>query len=261
VKERITRPVALFVVSVLMVALTAGVALAQKATGASPEETRASETGASSKADTKSLYACNAVLNGTIYDDFLDDAGYDRNCVFGYSGHDIIAGYTFADVLDGGYGDDRIFGEHAGDTIVGSDGHDTVNPGPGDDWVSGSSGNDVFNGAFTYSYLGSGWQNDEQGNDRLNGDAGNDYIIDWVGTDKAYGGYDNDTINLKDNYCYDIASAGSGYDTVYADSCDYVYAAENVYKSAAGAKSTAEMERPTPPKLSAKSSAHPKSVR
>jgi Ca2+-binding RTX toxin-like protein len=98
--------------------------------------------------------------------------------------------------------------------------------------------------------IDSGSYADDQGNDELAGDEGNDAIVDWVGNDLVGGGSGDDWIHVRDGYCHDYVDGGPGTDEVYADSCDTIRNAEYVYKTAAGAKSTAKQERPTPPDLS-----------
>jgi Ca2+-binding RTX toxin-like protein len=192
--ERITRAVALFVVSALLAALAAGGALATE----------------------KSLIQCK---HGTAGNDSIVGTNYSE-CILAFGGNDYV------DALGG---------------------NDTVNPGPGDDTVLGYYGNDVIDGSFVYD----NWQRDDQGNDDLYGVSGDDTIIDWVGYDWAFGGYGNDTIDVRGGSYADYVDAGPGYDTVYANSNDTVVNAEQVYKSAAGAKSSSvDQERPEPPKLS-----------
>jgi Ca2+-binding RTX toxin-like protein len=207
---------------------------------------------------------------GTILADFIDDAGKNKNCLKGLAGNDILAGFTNDDLIDGGDGDDRLFGESGNESpynlhyIDGWNGNDTINPGTGNDTALGFSGNDRIDGNYKSGFLGNGWQIDELGNDKLYGESGNDYIIDWKGLDRAYGGTGNDTINVRDGSGGDFVDAGENlfdFDKVYADSGDTVLNAESVVKSAAGAKSTADQKRPTPPEVSAKSSAPLKSVR
>jgi hypothetical protein len=260
-RERITKLVALFVASVLLVALSAGAALAQDS---------ASEVRAANKSTKHHLPG--VCLVGTIFADFIDDAGKNKNCLRGLAGNDVLAGFTNDDFIDGGDGDDRLFGESGNESssttgvhyIDGWTGNDTINPGTGNDTVLAFSGNDVIDGNYKYNFLGNGWQIDELGNDRLHGESGNDYIIDWKGYDKVYGSTGNDTINVRDGSGGDYVDAGEhflDFDKVYADSGDTVLNAESVVKSAAGAKSGAELERPTPPSVSAKSSAQLKSGR
>jgi Ca2+-binding RTX toxin-like protein len=168
VSERIMRPLALLVVSVLLVALAAGAALAQD---------KASEIRANSKSVTT-----KACLIGTNGNDWLDDYYYGYNCINPKAGDDTVFGWT------------------------------------GDDYISGSAG-------------GGNFQNDELGNDKLYGESGKDYIIDWYGYDKVYGGYDNDTINVRGGSFSDYVDCGPGYDKVYSQSNATVYNCELVYTS------------------------------
>jgi Ca2+-binding RTX toxin-like protein len=254
VSERITRPLALFVVSVLLVALAAGAALAQN---------EASGVRAANKSDTKH-HLPGVCLLGTIFADFIDDAGQNKNCLKGFAGNDILAGFTNDDLIDGGDGDDQLFGESGNESLFathyidGWNGNDRINPGSGNDQALGFAGNDRIDGALTATApngvsLGNGWQTDDQGNDRLAGESGNDTIVDWVGLDQAFGGTGNDTINVRDGSGGDFVDAGENlfdFDQVFADSGDTVLNAESVVKSAAGAKSAADQERLSPPKVS-----------
>jgi len=158
-------------------------------------------------------------------------------CKHGTAGNDSIYGTSYSEC---------ILAFAGSDYIDAWEGNDTVNPGPGDDTVLGYYGNDVIDGGFLYG----DWQRDDQGNDDLYGESGDDFIIDWVGYDWAFGGDGNDTIDVRGGSFADYVDAGSGYDTVYANPNDTVVNAEQVYKSAAGAKSSAKQERPEPPKLS-----------
>jgi Ca2+-binding RTX toxin-like protein len=246
--------VALFVVSVLLVALAAGAALAQN---------EASEVRAANKSDTKH-HVVGVCLVGTILADFIDDAGKNKNCLKGLDGNDILAGFTNDDLIDGGNGHDQLFGESGNERLFathyidGWNGNDRINPGTGNDHALGFAGDDIIDGALTTTApngvkLGNGWQIDDQGNDRLLGESGNDRIIDWRGFDRAYGGTGNDTINVRDGSGGDFVDAGEhlfDFDKVFADSGDTVLNAESVVKSAAGAKSAADQDRLSPPKVS-----------
>jgi Ca2+-binding RTX toxin-like protein len=101
VSERIRRPVALFVVSVLLVALSAGAALA-------------------------------ANVNGTSGNDII---GPDPFNGVSLQGNDTIRALQGNDTVDGVTGDDDIFGDQGEDNLIGAEHSDTVDGGNGKDII------------------------------------------------------------------------------------------------------------------------------
>ena len=102
----------LLAAAALLLALSAGVALAQNFIGTSGPD----------------------VLVGTNTADFIDGKGGDDD-LYGEDGRDTILGRGGNDLILGGRGPDRLTGGYGNDTIYGGGGNDAVNGGPGDDTI------------------------------------------------------------------------------------------------------------------------------
>jgi len=99
--------------------------------------------------------------------------------IWGYAGHDELAGGKKGDFLHGGPGNDDIYGNDGNDDGIGS---------TGDDLLSGANGNDDFQGDD-----GADRVYGDAGDDTLYGGNGNDYVNGGPGTDKCYGGAGTDS--------------------------------------------------------------------
>ena len=107
------RRASVFLVAVaLLLALSAGVALAKNFIGTSGPN----------------------VIVGTNRADFIDGKG-GNDQLFGRDGRDTILGRDGNDLIEGGRGPDRLTGGYGDDTIYGGGGNDAVNGGPGDDTI------------------------------------------------------------------------------------------------------------------------------
>jgi Ca2+-binding RTX toxin-like protein len=100
------------VAAALLLALSAGVALAQNFIGTSGPD----------------------VIAGTDKADFIDGKGA-ADQLSGLDGRDTTLGRAGDDLIEGGRGPDRLTGGPDNDTIYGGGGNDAVNGGPGDDTI------------------------------------------------------------------------------------------------------------------------------
>lgn len=71
--------------------------------------------------------------NNTLRGTSGDDEGQDT--LIGFGGNDTLIGRSAADQLDGGSGDDELRGQPGNDTLVGGPGNDKIYMGPGFDFV------------------------------------------------------------------------------------------------------------------------------
>jgi hypothetical protein len=101
VSERIRRPVALFVVSVLVVALSAGAAWAANVNGTSGND---------------------IIGPGPFNGVSLDKADLIR----ALQGNDTVDGFTGNDTIEGGEGEDNLIGAKDSDTVDGGNGKDII---------------------------------------------------------------------------------------------------------------------------------------
>ena len=143
------------------------------------------------------------------------------------SGHaDTLSGTTHADIIAGTGGDDTLNGRGGDDILNGGPGADTLNCGMGFDAVSydwSDTGVTVDLGANTFSggeaqgdtatgceAIHGSWHDDtlaglNNGGSSLYGGSGNDVIKSEAGSDRLYGGLDNDRF---------VFGTGAGTDTV-----------------------------------------------
>jgi Ca2+-binding RTX toxin-like protein len=138
------RPIAVFVVSALLVALAAGAALAATFTcagGVPAGQTRAPCPGATATDDT---------ITGSIDPDNIEAMAGD-DTVKAREGNDRIDGDIGNDDLNGEAGSDSVYGKAGDDVISAQDGaKDFIDCGRGDDTIANSDkGLDVVNASCT----------------------------------------------------------------------------------------------------------------
>jgi Ca2+-binding RTX toxin-like protein len=130
------------------------------------------------------------------------------------------------DNIDGTQYDDRIAGLGDHDALYGSRGDDRLEGGPGDDYVEGGSGENRLEGGPGNDTFLSYSENDTfyggEGRDTMEdpspfGGRFPDSPTPPPDTDRAYGGADDDRIDVHDGDTDDVVSCGDGRDTVRFD--------------------------------------------
>jgi Ca2+-binding RTX toxin-like protein len=139
------------------------------------------------------LLACGVALAATFTGNDLDN---------------VIYGGSTADTIDGKGGADALYGKGGNDTLYG---------GPGNDNPATSLYDNVTN-----SYVGAGVRGGggadkiegQEGDDYIEGNAGRDTVNDTSpnDVDKAWGGTEDDTLNVADGDFSDQAVCGEGPD-------------------------------------------------
>jgi hypothetical protein len=138
----------------------------------------------------------------------------------------LASGIALAATFTGNDGDNVIYGRSTADTIDAKGGADALNGKGGNDTLYGGPGND--NAAtnlydkVTNSYVGAGVRGaagadkieGQEGDDDIEGNAGRDTVNDTTpnDADKAWGGTEDDTINVADGDFNDQAACGEGTD-------------------------------------------------
>ena len=133
---------------------------------------------------------------------------YLDNEIWGYGGHDVIAGESGNDVIFCGWGHDSAYGGEDLDVLYGEDGDDDLWGGLGDDWLMGGTGHDILQG--------------EEGNDQLFGGSGFDILDGGDGEDTANYG------NSDSGVTVDLAAGGGQGGTAEGD---WLTGIENVFGS------------------------------
>jgi hypothetical protein len=142
------------------------------------------------------------------------------------SGVWLASGIALAATFTGNDDDNVIYGRSTADTIDGRGGADALNGKGGNDTLYGGTGND--NAAtnlydkVTNSYVGAGVRGaagadkieGQEGDDDIEGNAGRDTVNDTSpnDADKAWGGTEDDAINVADGDFNDQAACGEGAD-------------------------------------------------
>lgn len=94
-----------------------------------------------------------------------------------------IRGSNYADVILAYGGDDVIVGRGGSDRILAGQGNDELDGGDGNDSLRGNGGSDTLEGGA--------------GNDTLEGGRGDDLLIASSGSDRYFGGWELDTLDLS----------------------------------------------------------------
>ena len=131
----------------------------------------------------------------------------------GTEGNDVLNGGSAADTIKGLGGSDAIFGKGGNDILEGGDGNDNQKTSLYDNvsktyvgaGVRGASGDDTIDGG--------------KGDDDIEGNAGRDTVKDPApnDTDRAWGGPDDDTLDIFDGDARDQAACHDGNDTATID--------------------------------------------
>lgn len=182
----ITRPVALFVVSVLLVALAAGAALA---------------------VNLQCLPNAAQCLGTTSGDTIVGTDG--RDIISASNGKDTVHGRGGDDHVNGGQGNDVLMGD-AGATAQYLDGNDYIYGGDENDRLYGYGGSDYLSGSYDDDTIDAQEWSTQKGTDTVKGGTGGDVI------------YANDGVvdNIDCGEGTDEATYDSGIDVVAAN-CEY----------------------------------------
>src|SRR5215207_286174 len=126
----------------------------------------------------------------------------------GTDGDDVIYGGSTADTIDGKGGADALYGKGGSDTLYG---------GPGNDNPATILYDNVTNSYVSAGVRGGGGDDTiegQEGDDDMEGNAGRDTVNDTSpnDADKAWGGTEDDTINVADGDFIDQAACGEGSD-------------------------------------------------
>ena len=155
------------------------------------------------------------------------DGTNDPDILTGTTGINVIRGLAGNDIIDALRGDDKLYGDDGADALFGQGSNDIIDGGPGNDnfktqftepqddpngpdlrpnppfgaGLNGGAGNDTVDG--------------KSGDDDLIGNAGEDTLNDKASSDdwdRAFGGTENDIVDVSDNDVSDEVSCGEGPD-------------------------------------------------
>ena len=150
------------------------------------------------------------------------DGTNESDILTGTTDIDVIRGLAGNDIIDALRGDDKLYGDDGADALFGQGGNDAIEGGPG---------NDNFKTQFNVDPNGPDLRpnppfgaglNGGAGNDKVYGQAGDDDLIGNAGVDtlddkassgdwdRAFGGTENDTVDVSDNDVSDEVSCGEG---------------------------------------------------
>ncbi len=169
-RERLKRSLGIVVVSVLMVVLAAGVALAATVVHCNPLGGQCRGT-----FDDDNIY-------GSSYVDYIKaherhdvvDAWHGDDAINPGPGNDTVLGYYGNDYISGtAIGGNWVIDEAGDDWLYGEDGNDTIIDQVGRDYVSGGPGNDIIdvNDGFSGDYVDAG-----SGSDTVYADSGDTVV-------------------------------------------------------------------------------------
>ena len=140
----------------------------------------------------------------------------------------IATGVALAATYNGTDRNDVIYGGSAADTIYGKGGADALNGRGGNDTLYGGPGNDNSTTSLydkvKKAYVGAGVRgaggddtiDGQEGDDDIEGNAGRDIVKDTSpnDADRAWGGTEDDELNVADGDTRDQAACGEGSDGI-----------------------------------------------